>query len=223
LLLSRNKPFEERVLAELTIPQPHRAPLNKLRALSEPGLQALLIAWGNQSDEELSVDGLTPGETYEIKEAVLELHRVRDFFATDIPDFANGIARGLQRTTKFPETEIPAFRSRLEMLLTIRALSIAAKAETLKQEYERRFCTARILTDARPIYVDSPTLRPDAIMITHTARITFHDDTGEMREIYITMDDDDLVTMRDLIERAQEKAQSLQSLFATANVQIVTP
>lgn len=210
-------------MAELTIPQPQRAPLNKLRTLPDSAVQALLSDWEKPTDNPPSVGELTRDDISEIKDAVLELHRVRDFFTMEIPEFAENIARGLSSTAKFPQSEVPSFQARLELLLANRALSIAAKAESLKQEYERRFCTARILTDARPIYVGSPSVSPDAVMITHTARITFHDDTGTLREVYITMDDDDLVTLRELIERAEEKTRSLRSVFTTANVQIVAP
>jgi hypothetical protein len=44
-----------------------------------------------------------------------------------------------------------------------------------------------------------------------------------MRETYITMEDVDLVTLRELVDRAEEKAKSLQSLFASANVPVVEP
>ena len=57
----------------------------------------------------------------------------------------------------------------------------------------------------------------------HNLRITFHDDTGEMREVYITMDDDDLMTLRGLVDRAEAKSKSLLSFFTTANLKVVSP
>jgi hypothetical protein len=124
---------------------------------------------------------------------------------------------------EFRSAEVPAFEGRLIGLLTIAPLGIASKATILKTEYERRFCTARILTDARPVYINAPSGPPGAMMIMHNLRITFHDDTGEMREVYITMDDADLTTLRGLLERAEEKTGSLQSVFAAANIPVVAP
>jgi hypothetical protein len=158
-----------------------------------------------------------------VKDAIMELHRVREYFDAAAPKFAADIAIALQEVVEFPVAEVPAFEERLAGLLAISPLAVASKAEILKTEYERRFCTARILTDARPVYVESPSSLPKAMMITHTLRITFHDDTGEMRETYITMEDVDLVTLRELVDRAEEKAKSLQSLFASANVPVVEP
>jgi hypothetical protein len=61
------------------------------------------------------------------------------------------------------------------------------------------------------------------MMIMHNLRITYHDDTGEMREMYFTMDGDDLTTLKGLVDRAEEKTQSLQSLFEAENIHVVAP
>ncbi|MGA9063636.1 MAG: hypothetical protein WB341_18495 [Terracidiphilus sp.] len=175
------------------------------------------------SFQEPLLHGISASDASELKDAVLELYRVREYFDEVVPEFANGIASALQEALDFPIAEVPAFEARLTRILTITPLGIASKATILKTEYERKFCTARILTDARPVFLESPSTPPSAMMIMHNLRLTFHDDTGEMRETYITMDDDDLITMRGLVDRAEEKSKSLRSVFATANIKVVTP
>jgi hypothetical protein len=160
-------------------------------------------------------------EAEAVQEAVTELYRVREFFSMEVPEFVSGIAESLQETESFPVAELPAFKERLTKLLTLDSVSIATKAASLKLEFERRFCSARILTDARPVYGVDPSSRPDAVMIIHTLRISYHDDTSELREVYITMDDDDLITLRELLDRAEDKAKSLQSVFKAINVPVV--
>lgn len=169
------------------------------------------------------VEGLTASDVSELREVVLELYRVREYFDEKVPEFVTGIAVALQKDSEFPATEVPAFEDRLTKLLTLLPLGIAAKTASLRTEYERRFCTARILTDARPVYVESPSSRPEAMMITHTLRITFHDDTGELREVYVTMDDGDLITLRGLVDRAEAKTKSLRAVLDAANIQVVAP
>lgn len=210
-------------MAEYTIPEPQQRPLEKLRTIPDSALQALNSALEQSPFADPIIPGLSAGDASELKDAVLQLYRVRGFFDQEVPDFAAGIAAGLQEATGFPVAELAPFRDRLARVLTIKPLAIAVKAMSLKTEYERRFCNARILTDARPIYIDKPSIQPDAVMISHTLRITFHDDTGAMRETYITMDDDDLMTLQGLVNRAEEKAKSLLSVFAAANVQTVIP
>lgn len=210
-------------MAEFTIPKAQRPALNKLRTISDATLQEFASQLEQRPFTVPEVQGLSSNEASELKDAVAELYRVREYFDTEVPEFAAGIADSLRVVCPFPEEELAAFRQRLVKIMTVPALGVASKSESLKVEYERRFCTARILTDARPVYVQAPPAKPAAMMIAHTFRITFHDDTGELREIYITMDDDDLTTIRELVDRAELKTQSLQSVFEAANIPIVAP
>src|ERR1035437_5877099 len=205
------------------VPKALRPSLDKLRTIPDSTLQKLMSALESTPFAVPSVQELSANDTSELKEAVLELYRVREYFDTEVPEFAAEIAASLQEAVSFPVAEVAAFKDRLTKILLVTPLGIASKSESLKVEYERRFCTARILTDVRPVYVGSPSSRPSAMMITHTLRITFHDDTGELREVSITMGDNDLVTLRELVDRAEEKTKSLQSVFATTNIPIVTP
>jgi len=168
-----------------------------------------------------SVQGWSTDEAEAVQEAVTELYRVREFFTMDVPEFVSGIAESLQAAEAFPSTELPGLKERLTKLLTLNSVGIATKAASLKLEYERRFCSARILSDARPVYGIDPSSRPDAVMIAHTLRISYHDDTSELREVYITMDDDDLTMLRELLDRAETKTKSLRSVFEAAHVPIV--
>ena len=210
-------------MPELVIPESFQPALEKLRTLPRPVWDSLASAWEQGEGEFSSISELSPDEAEEITDAVSELFRVGDMYAMEIPDIATNIASALQEAKKFPATEIPPFEDRLKRVLVIKPLAISAKANALRVEYERRFCNARILTDARPIYVGKPSLQPDAVMITHTARIAYHDDTGKLREVDIMMDNDDLATFRDLIDRAGEKTKSMQAVFVAAKIQIVNP
>jgi len=208
-------------LAEYTIPKSQRPSLDKLRTIPEPILQRLISAWTRSANSVSSVEGISDAEASELTIALLELFRVREYFDEKIPEFASGVATALQRDLKFPTDQIPAFEDRIARLLAVTPIAISAKTTSLGMEYERRFCTARILTDARPVFVESPSSRPEAMIITHTLRLTFHDDTDEMREVYLTLNSKDLITLRELVDRAEEKTKSLTSLFAASNVPVV--
>lgn len=210
-------------MADLTVPKEHQPGLNKIRTIPEESLRALVSALELFPSDVPSIQGLSFDDAEEIHEAVMELYRVREFFAKEVPEFVSGIAESMQEEEAFPATELPAFKERLTRLLTMDSVSVAAKAEYLKLEYERRFCTARILTDARPIYGADPSKAPSAAMIMHTLRISYHDDTSQLREVYIAMDNDDVTTLRDLLIRAEAKAKSLESVFTAAKVKVVTP
>ena len=210
-------------MAELTIPKDHRPVLNQIRRFPEDSIQALVSALKRSPDEVPSIPGVSADEAEIIHEVVTELYRVREFFDMGVPEFASGIAAALQEVESFPIGEVAAFEERLTKILTLEAVAIETKAAVLSAEYERRFCGARILTDARPVYTDDPAKLPSAGMIMHTLRISYHDNTPQLREFYVAMNANDVRTMRALLDRADVKAKSLESVFGAAKVKIVTP
>ncbi len=210
-------------MADLTIPKEHQPLLDRIRTMPEETLHALVSGLERSPRGASSVQGLTPDEAEAIQEVVIELYRVREFLDMEVPEFTSGIAASLQEVGAFPDTELPPFEQRLAKLLTIESVSLASKAASLKAEYERRFCSARMLTDARPIYGVDPSKPPAAGMIMHTLRISYHDDTSAIREFYVALDNDDVATLRTILDRADVKAKSLGSVLAAAKVKNVTP
>ena len=209
-------------MADLTIPKEHQPILNQIRTIPEGALRSLVSSLEQFPTEGLSpVQGLSTENAEAIEEVVRELYRVREFLDMEVPEFVMDIAASLQEAESFPATELPAFMERLTKLLTIEAVSTESKAASLKVEYERRFCSARIMTDARPIYGTDPAKPPVAGMITHTLRIAYHDNTSQLREFYIAMDRDDITTLRAILDRADVKAKSLESVFAASNVRTI--
>jgi hypothetical protein len=214
---------QERILADLTIPKDHQPILSKIRTLPEEAVMAFVTALGNFPEAVPSVRGLSTEDAEAIQEVVMELYRVREFLDMGVQEFVLDIAAALQEVEPYPAVELRTFVERLTMLLSIESVTIASKAASLKVEYERRFCSARVLTDARPIYGVDPSKMPAAGMITHTLRISYHDNTSQLREFYITMDSDNITTLREVLDRADVKAKSLESVFAAAKVRIIAP
>ena len=208
-------------MADLTIPKDHQPILSKIRALPEESLQVLVTAFGRSPEAVPAVPGLSTEDAEAIQEVVMELYRVREFLDMEVQEFVLDIAAALQEVEAYPAIELPAFVERLSKLLSIESVTIASKAASLKVEYERRFCSARVLTDARPIYGVDPSQMPAAGMITHTLRISYHDNTSQLREFYVTMDSDDVATLRALLDRADVKEKALESVFAAAKVKII--
>lgn len=209
-------------MADLTVPKEHQPILSRIRTMPETTVRALVSALEGSSSVP-SVQRLSSDETEAIQDVLMDLYRVRGFVDMEVPEFVSNIALSLQEAERFPDAELPAFEERLTRLLTIESVSIGSRAASLKTEYDRRFCAARLMTDARPIYGTDPAMPPSAVMITHTLRISYHDDTSELREFYVAMDADDVTTLRGMLNRADAKAKSLGSVFAAANVKIVTP
>ena len=112
------------------------------------------------------------------------------------------------------EDEKVEFERRLDRLLRINAVSVAAKVQRLRLDYSNIFEDAKILTDVRPIF-DKPENRPIGCAIAHVLRITYHEGGGH-KEFYVALDADDIQSVKKVLERAEAKASSLKSVLQAA-------
>jgi hypothetical protein len=143
----------------------------------------------------------------------------------DIDDLSDNLSRAMKRSGK-PELNLDKesgerFRQRLKTLLGFPALMAASKAIFLQHEHEHTLCHARIFTDARPIYGDDPQITPSAAAITHMLKLAYHKgNQTEVEEIHIALDKSDLLKLKDLITRAESKADSLRKVFTSQGISV---
>ena len=97
----------------------------------------------------------------------------------------------------------------------------AAKADDLRAEVERNYCDARILTDLRAGFRKTVDDSPSMMVVLHNLRIGYHDDRGDHREFYVSLDAKDLRNLQEAIERAQKKSVALKNLVKSANIAVV--
>jgi hypothetical protein len=110
--------------------------------------------------------------------------------------------------------------ARLTQLMTAdSALCITAKAIALSNEHERIFSSARVLTDMRPIFSGTPP-QPKAAVITHTLRIESHKAEGHTSEFF-GLDLNDLRTLRDALDRAISKEESIRASVRSEGLSII--
>jgi hypothetical protein len=98
----------------------------------------------------------------------------------------------------------------LDTLNADHPLVIASKAEQLRLSYQNLLTDARIITDLRPVF-DSSAKKIAEFIISHNLLINYFDGT-ETRRIVFALDTNDVVNLRRICERAQEKERSLKSL-----------
>jgi hypothetical protein len=111
-------------------------------------------------------------------------------------------------------------KERAKILLDETSIHLtSAKVTELRSEIERSFCGARILTDVRTAFPDDATKYP-AMTIMQTLEIMFHDDMGRHREFYVSVDDNDLIILKDAVDRAIQKKQTLQALLTKADFEL---
>jgi hypothetical protein len=105
-----------------------------------------------------------------------------------------------------------SFQKRLAQLLSSKTLGIAAKAGDVAYQTPRHTHAIRILTDARPVFGENAKEGPMAFTILHTLQIEYSED-NEDREWFISLDADDLKSLRSVADRAVDKEASLRKIL----------
>ena len=68
----------------------------------------------------------------------------------------------------------PSAAKNLKRLLTIRQLSMIAKARSLHIDHANVFCSARVITDLRPVFDADVGEEPTDFVVVHTLKLGFH-------------------------------------------------
>lgn len=107
-------------------------------------------------------------------------------------------------------------------LLSIDAvLGVTAKALLLALRCQRRFDSARVTTDARPVFAHSASDNPEAFVTIHTLEFGYQEE-GEDHQWFLTLGHSDLVQLRKAIDRALEKERSVERLFTASNIRFLS-
>jgi methionine synthase II (cobalamin-independent) len=216
-------------MAAIEIPERYKGGLIKLITLSENSVDQIISAFEGVAPkffpEELSkdviskIEGVSPDDLLEIISAILILskHRVHD----DIPpeELAEQIVQALSDVKK---NQQQGLKRRLVRFFQIETLLISAKASSIMLSHENIFCSARIITDVRPVFGSDPSVTPNAAVTVHMLNLSYHHE-GQIKELYIAMDALDIDTLRIALDRADLKGQSLKSLIKRAGLTHLDP
>lgn len=92
------------------------------------------------------------------------------------------------------------------------SIGIVSKVSSLINENPNNFANVRIITDLRHIYYNNPTKIPRYSLIKHNLVITYIDINSRLKEKFFTLELDDLLELRRIVERAIEKEKALKTL-----------
>jgi len=218
----------------------------KVPKRSEPDLVALLTAPDEQfraieaalksTQAEFRLDALVEHATKTsgldlslckpIVSAIVDLYSARSFVSGSVPEFVEVILESLGVVDSPAMKKLLEDRERIKERVT-RAVSIGHGAETagkvrdLQVEHERRFCAARILTDARAVFHEDVGVSPDAAYVFHSLRLSYHVAGGKLESLHVTLRDEDLGILEEQIARARRKKASIAASLQRADWSIV--
>lgn len=154
------------------------------------------------------------------------LYTLRDRGRTPRDEFLSDVELAAKETGESslisPSVDWGDARKRIGDLLDVQPLALTAKSFDVLSEHERMFCDARILTDIRPVFAVDVDHEPDALVLVHELRLSYHQ-AGEMKAVYIAMDSGDLRELYEVLERAFKKERSIEGLAAKSGVQVLKP
>lgn len=113
-------------------------------------------------------------------------------------------------------------KNKLKQILEMEdSLGVISKVSSLIKENPNNFANSRIITDLRHIYYNNPTRKPHYSLIKHTLIMYYLDIDNQFKEKFFTLDLDDLLSLRRIVERAIEKDKSLKELCDQKDIVII--
>jgi hypothetical protein len=154
---------------------------------------------------------------------IFALYRLMDTKERTAHNLSEDIREAIEREKPqaFPMAKIEVLVQRIQELLGVGGLvATAAKAVSLILEQERIFCGARIFSDVRPVFAESPD-SISAALVLHSLNISFHQD-DEHKEIFVTLTTSELQTLKKAVERAEKKYESLKTFIQKTGVKFLS-
>lgn len=217
-------------MPEITIPESARPAIRSLISLSEEDFKTFLkvleqakpaanpyMFWKQVAKNAPAIPVAT------VRAIVTELFSMNsaiektDISATDFAKYASDAAFADQSEFPISEAEREILRDRLTKLFKLEdSLGLTAKALDLSTDAQHLFYTAKILTDVRPVFNEEGTAIEAAVIIHNLA--LHYGDSQDHKDFYITLDSNDVEMLRDVLDRADEKAAALQSLLKRSEI-----
>lgn len=132
-------------MARLTIPAEQRPILDKICAIPEDAVDALIATFERSTPEIPPSLGVSSEDAEEIRNAIIELYRVRKYFDMETSEFVQAVAQTMRETESISADQVSDFRERLTKLLAIHSEERTATAA------KNNFSLAERLALARPL------------------------------------------------------------------------
>ncbi len=214
--------------SSLRIPERDRSALAKLAALPIALVDMLAQALEREpptlSYEDLEarvserVTDIPNSDVQSIVDLLMTLYSVKNAFDAPTAEFVTEIAES--ESLDFSREVRDRLRDYLKQLLSIESLIITSKASDVLLTNENNFHGARIVSEVRYLFGDNVESLPTAAVINHVLKITCHEDS-KLTDIYIGLDTVDLANLKAVIERAQQKGDTLRSMMANAGIKVI--
>jgi len=166
-----------------------------------------------------SVPSIPIEDLAKILDLLYSLYHVRELSELNRNSFLRELVESVRENAdpKISDEELPIIRQRFKDLLSLQAMESISKAIGLQREEERIYCEAKIISDIRPVFGEDIKVKPVAATITHTLKISYHED-GDHKVFYIVLDEVDLDELEQIVKRAKTKAETLTKVLSDSKI-----
>jgi hypothetical protein len=229
-LTSTRSPMYASMQMALQIPKQHLPAIGKILKLSDMAVEELIAALSSATitaeapamSEKIAelVPSIPSEDLAGIVDTLYSLYHVREFSEVRSARFVRDLVETLLQNPDFdlkkPE-DASITGKRFKQLLNVRTLNTLSKAIRLQRDGERIYCDAKIISDIRPVFGDDVEERPTSAVISHVLKLGYHE-TGEHKQFFIVLDEQDLDDLQEVIERAKAKSDTLTELLSSAGL-----
>lgn len=216
------KQFEQGVVKILNLPDGVAAALiSALQTLPlslKPKVMSLSISE--------KIKDLSEADIEQIMLTLTSLYMAQANLGMSAPEFLDGLIKAIEESpskpANFTKDVRDKFKQRLADLLNIDSFGATIKAQEVLHEHQYALSQVRILTDIRPVFGKEKIESPVAAVLVHTMKLTYMAE-GKFREFFVAMDTSDVKMLRDALERAEKKAESLKEMISKTGVNIIEP
>lgn len=207
---------------KLRIPEEGYKGLEILQGLKQDGLKEFLSALSSAplsfdrdklfSLVQETVSKIASDDLQLLLRTIFSLHVTYSHSSRKLNVFLDDIIYAVKNSDKYSKnfinTDWGKFRNVLEKIFAIESLLCLSKAVDIVAEHACIYTGSRILTDIRPVFgVNEAAI--SALFVTNTLKLEYYKE-GEEHELFIALDEDDIKSLIDTLQRAQSKAKSIK-------------
>lgn len=216
-------------MAALTVPKEFETAIAEIITADDVVFSELMSSLNSAppafKNEELAasiasdLEKISPDVIDAIIPALTSLHWVGSSAGVQLENLVSDLVEGIEKgdlKEAIAKSTPEKIKQRLLSLLETRAIRFTSKAREVQKTYGKTFCTAEMLTDIRPVFVNSDEA-PMAAMSNHILRITYHE-RDELKDLFLALTSDDLDDLDDLFEQGRRESAQLRSILDKAGV-----
>jgi hypothetical protein len=187
-----------------------------------PAHQRAVLLEERMQQDEIASDNLRTTLTFVLSEFLEPAFAVCCSYETSPAEFCSLLARGVQGSEAWSADDEERWNNSKDALVELLANDVVrteGKAAVLLRARPNLLLSARIITDARPVFNDARDA-VEASLVVNTLRVRFFDG-NESAVMHFSLDTADLEKLEEQIVQAKRKSELIREQQAAVDVQVL--